>query len=263
MAREESALIRYSYERLDRLNGYSSGMTSPAWHQLIWERTLLHEKAGHDPSPQRRREAALRLLFDIAEELRKRHKVAVPDAGDDRRLRAAPAAGRPPAAPGPRARRRARRGYQLLREGRGGRRRRRWCWQSPAGSLGGMAMGRVPPGAGTPPLVKDFAMRAAPAAPAASTIPSRRKAVLDIYRRPSAPDHQPAAARHGLPGRALRASYISGPDFVNGAGLDRLQEHWEYSYSVATEAALVEAVDVGRHRSRWRWPTASPPGSTG
>jgi hypothetical protein len=33
----------------------------------------------------------------------------------------------------------------------------------------------------------------------------------------------------------------AGPDFVNGTGLDRLQEHWEYTFSAATEAALVEA----------------------
>jgi len=33
---QASAVIRYRFDRLDRLNGYSSGMTSPAWHQYLW-----------------------------------------------------------------------------------------------------------------------------------------------------------------------------------------------------------------------------------
>lgn len=75
---ESSALIRYSYDRLDRLNGYSAGMTSPAWQQLLWERTLKHEKAGANTSVHVRNEAALTMLFDIAIELRERHGVALP-----------------------------------------------------------------------------------------------------------------------------------------------------------------------------------------
>jgi hypothetical protein len=38
---------------------------------------------------------------------------------------------------------------------------------------------------------------------------------------------------------------MAGPDFVLGVGLDRLQEHWEYAYSAAIEAALVEASVYG------------------
>ena len=33
----DAALIRFTFDRLERLNGYAAGMTSPAWHQLLWE----------------------------------------------------------------------------------------------------------------------------------------------------------------------------------------------------------------------------------
>ncbi|WP_254637052.1 DUF5682 family protein, partial [Achromobacter sp. GbtcB20] len=30
-------LVRYSFDRLDALNGYAAGMPSPAWRQWVWE----------------------------------------------------------------------------------------------------------------------------------------------------------------------------------------------------------------------------------
>ena len=33
LSEESAALIRYSFERLDQLNGYAAGMRSPAWYQ--------------------------------------------------------------------------------------------------------------------------------------------------------------------------------------------------------------------------------------
>jgi hypothetical protein len=33
----------------------------------------------------------------------------------------------------------------------------------------------------------------------------------------------------------------AGPDYANGTGVDRLQEHWRYAWTIAAETALVEA----------------------
>jgi hypothetical protein len=65
----DSALIRYTFERLERLNGYAAGMTSPAWHQRLWNE--LTTAGGEDP----RTTALLTTLLDIATELRVRHRV--------------------------------------------------------------------------------------------------------------------------------------------------------------------------------------------
>jgi hypothetical protein len=239
---EWSSLIRYSYDRLDRLNGYSAGMTSPAWHQRVWELMLKHEAAGIAPGPRARREVSLAFLFDIAEELRSRLSIALPTpalvAAYEHALQLAALRQRP--AP--------------IREDvidavvscfvKGD--------VDADGSLilavtrrafSGQAMGKLPPGSSVPPLMKDFEYRARRQRLKIDDSDPRR-AVLDIYRRPE----------HRMTSRLFHgANYLgvpwavrtAGPDFVLGTGLDRLQEHWEYTYSAATEAALVEASIYG------------------
>jgi hypothetical protein len=242
IADEASALIRYSFDRLDRLNGYAAGMTSPAWQQLLWERMTKLSKALPGLLQTVRNEAALTVLFDIAADLRQRHGMALPmpamEAAYEQALRLAQLRGR--AAP-------ARddvldavtscfvkgdadaEGALVLAVAQR--------------VLSGETMGRVPPDAGTPPLVKDFQHRAYRQRLKIDDSAPRR-IVLDIYRRP---EHRVTSRLlHGLSllGVPL-AVRTAGPDFVAGTGLDRLQEHWEYSYSAATEAALVEASVYG------------------
>lgn len=239
---ESSALIRYSYDRLDRLNGYSAGMTSPAWQQLLWERTLKYGKTGMDASKRVRQEAALTILFDIAIELRERHGIALPmptlvaayeHALQLAALRCRPAPVRDDVLDAVTS-----------------------CFVKGDADadgllvlavahriLSGQAMGKVPPGAGTPPLVKDFEYRARRQRLKIDDSQPRRM-VLDIYRRP---EHRlTSRLLHGLTLlKVPLAVRRAGPDFVGGTGLDRLQEHWEYTYSAATEAALVEASVYG------------------
>ncbi|HMD73512.1 MAG TPA: DUF5682 family protein [Steroidobacteraceae bacterium] len=238
IAEERATLIRYGYERLDRLNGYSAGMTSPAWHQRVWELTQKHEAAGLAAGPRARQEAALGLLFDVAAELRGRHGLALPTptlgAAFEHTLRLANLRAR--AAP--------------IREdvldaitscfikgevdGDGA------LIQSVTRRLlSGQAMGKLPPGTLVPPLVKDFEYRARRQRLKIDDSEPRR-AVLDIYRRP---EHRiTSRLLHGLSFLGVPLGVrTAGPDFVQGSGLDRLQEHWEYTYSAATEAALVEA----------------------
>lgn len=241
-AEEASALIRYGFERLDRLNGYSAGMTSPAWHQFLWEQMLRHVRVGEPVASRTRAAAALTMLADIAFELRDKHKVALPmpalAAAYEQALRLAHLRGR-----------HAPVRHDVLDavtscfvKGEADAdgaivlavARRAFC---------GTTMGSVPPGASTPPLVRDFAWRARRQRLKIDDS-EPRKLALDLYRRPA----------HRLTSRLLHAlsllgvpfaTRVSGPDFVSGVGLDRLQEHWQYAYSVATEAALVEASMYG------------------
>lgn len=239
---ESSALIRYGFDRLDRLNGYSAGMTSPAWHQRLWVQSQKHARAGLPAGTRVRQDVALTFLFDIATELRERHGLPLPmptlTAAFEHAMQLAHLRERP--AP-------VREdvldavtscfvkgeadadGALVLAVARR--------------ALSGQAMGKVPPGASTPPLVRDFEYRARRQKLKIDDAQPRR-AVLDIYRR----------AEHRLTSRLFHgmsllgvplATRTAGPDFVTGIGLDRLQEHWEYAHSAATEAALVETSVYG------------------
>lgn len=239
---EAAALIRYGQDRLDRLNGYAAGMTSPAWQQQLWDRMLKGEKGGAQAGVRVRQELALSMLFDIAMELRTRHGLALPmpalGAAYEQALRLAVLRQR--AAP--------------VRDDvldavtscfvKGDADADGALVLSVARRmLSGQVMGKVPPGASTPPLVRDFEYRARRQRLKIDDSEPRR-AVLDIYRRP---EHRITSRLfHGLGLLGVPLAHRSaGPDFVNGLGLERLQEHWDYTHSAATEAALVEASVYG------------------
>ena len=234
----DAALIRYSFDRLDRLNGYAAGMTSPGWHQSLWDRWLRCEPDKPAWSSRMREQVALETLMEIAIELRSRHGIALAmptlAAAHEQTLRLCALRGR--TAP--------------VRDdvldavtscfvkgdvdGDGaivlGVARRVLC---------GDRMGTVPPGAHTPPLVRDVAWRLRRQRLKVDDASPRRTA-LELYRRPA--HRTTSRLLHGLAYLGIPfAVRMSGPDFIDGAGLDRLQEHWEYAYSAATEAALVEA----------------------
>ena len=227
-----AALIRYSFDRLERLNGYASGMTSPGWHQRIWD----ERRQGATPGAARRA-AALTVLLDVAEEMRARHRtpVATPTLAAAQRqllllarLRQRPAPLR----------------SDLLDavtsclvqgevdvEGR-------LIRGVTAAVLTGRRTGRMPPGAGTPPLVQDTLARLA--ALRLDTDGAEPRAVaLDLYRNPA--HRLTSRALHGL--RLLGvpfAQHVAGPDFVRGTGLSRLHERWTYLWTPASEGHLAE-----------------------
>ena len=239
---EGSALIRYGFVQLDRLNGYAAGMTSPSWHQSLWEQMLRHERIDAASSPRVRRNAALGTLTDIAVELRARHDIPLPmpalAAAYEHALRLAHLRQRP--AP-------VRDdvldavtscfvkgdadadGALVLAVAQ-----RRLC---------GDRFGAVPPGAHTPPLLRDVAWRLRRQRLKVDDSQPRRL-VLDLYRRP---EHRVTSRLlHGLCLLGVPfAARQAGPDFVSGIGLDKLQEQWQYTYSAASEAALVEASVYG------------------
>jgi hypothetical protein len=109
--------------------------------------------------------------------------------------------------------------------------------------LTGSSIGRVPPGAGTPPLVRDTLARlAALRLDTDGTEP--RNLALDLYRNPA--HRRTSHTLHGL--RLLGvpfAKHAAGPDFVAGTGLSRLQERWSYLWTPASEGQLAELSLLG------------------
>jgi len=230
-----NALIRFSLERLEALNGYQAGMTAPGWYQRLWAR----DRAS---SPRARNAAALDVLLEIARTLRRRHGLQVPTpavaAAYEHVLRLAD-----------------------LRGHRGALRSDLLdavtsCFvKGDADTEGalvravarrvltGDAVGSVPPGAGTPPLVQDTLRRLAAARlKTLDTLP--RTTNLDLYR--SADHRATSQLLHGLALLGVPfATRTAGPDFVSGLGLSRLQERWDYAWTPATEAELVEASVLG------------------
>jgi Family of unknown function (DUF5682) len=235
LSEESSAVIRYSFERLDHLNGYAAGMRSPAWYQQNWEQLQKHKSAI---SPRARQEVALSFLFDIALELRERQGLALP-------MPALAAA------------------YQQVLQLTALRARHApvrddvldailSCFvKGEADADGsiilavaqrafqGKALGSVPPGGPRPPLVKDFEYRARRQRLRIDDSQPRRS-TLEIYRR--AEHRVTSRLFHGLAFLGIPfATRLAGPDFAQGIGLDRMQEHWQYIYSPAVEASLIEA----------------------
>lgn len=231
-------LIRYSFDRLDALNGYASGMPSPAYHQRVWE-ALLDEQ----DSPLARQRIATQVLSAIAAETRTRQLAdalsfasvsnAAEQAAGLARLRQHPGPGR----------------YDLLDAIHS-------CFVKGSldngqaaflvavkNQLGGNRLGDIPPSSLAPPLV-DEARRLALAHRLDLSDSLPRRARLDLYRKP----------RHRERGRFLQlmayldsgfARHQGGPDFVNGSGLDLLFEEWEYAWSPMVEARLIERSELG------------------
>lgn len=235
LSEESSALIRYSFERLDQLNGYAAGMRSPAWYQKNWEQLQKYKSRG---SPGARQEVTLSFLFDIALELREKHGLALPmpalAAAYQQALQLTTLRGR----------------HAPVRDDvldaivscfvKGEADADGSVILAVAQrSLQGKALGIVPPGGPRPPLVKDFEYRARRQRLRIDDSQPRRS-TLDIYRR--AEHRLTSRLFHGLTFLGIPfATRMGGPDFIQGIGLDRMQEHWQYTYSPAVEAALIEA----------------------
>jgi hypothetical protein len=235
---EFNAVVRYGFERLDQLNGYSAGMTSPAWHQKIWDAMRRKEQLKQPVTAALRYTAGLEVLLDLAATLRSTYQMAIPTpmliAANEQMCGLAALRGR--VAP--------------IREdivdavtscfikgetdGDGALIRKVLTDQ-----LSGQALGHVPSAAGVPPLVRDFERSAQQLRlKLGDTRP--RSLVLDIYRRPA--HRLTSRLLHGLALLSVPFGVrLAGPDFVKGTGLDRLLERWEYRYTPSTQAALVEA----------------------
>jgi uncharacterized protein DUF5682 len=230
-----SVLIRYSFDRLDRLTGYGAGMPSPAFYQRLWE-AVPHRGAG-------RATVALDLLSDIAS-----------------RARASGVDQAPTAATVIAAYEHVQRLAQLRdnptptrddvldaivscyvkgatdAEGR-------TILELALALMSGSAVGEVPPEAGLPPIVDDFYARAKQLRLKVSDSEGKKLA-LDVYR--DSADRDRSRFLHVLGFLDVPfATCLAGPQFTGQTAGRRLHEHWDHAWSPQVEAALIDAASFG------------------
>jgi hypothetical protein len=232
----QQALIRYSFRQLDALNGYSAGMPSPNYYNRLWREIVGGSTAAHS-------RVAVSFLVEIGGTTRRRDmQVALSTADEIAAFEHARhlAAMRGHAGPA----------REDLLDGV------RSCFVKGSMDgegavlmglvhhvLTGSEIGEVPATAGTPPLVASFRKEAERARLDISNS-MKRQVTLEIYRREN--HRRTSRFLHSVTFLSVPfATLTAGPDFVRGTGLERIHEHWQYSWSPMTEAALVEASVYG------------------
>ncbi len=212
-------LMRYGFEQLDRLNGYSSGMPGPEFYQRDWEQRPASELLVEIAGQCRERLKSVSTADAIAAwqhvlrlaSLRRHRRPSREDLLDGVRSvfvkGAADAEGVPVLA--------------IARK-----------------TLAGSRIGQTPPEAGLPPIVHDF-HRTAKQLRVRLDRPEATTVTLDLYRE----QRHRAMSRFFHRLRFLKvpfARFERGPDFVRARDLERIQEVWQYRWTPDTESALVE-----------------------
>lgn len=221
-----SYLIRYGMRQLDALRGYGAGLPLPGYYQRVWDARgdglaglatdlvtgfAAHLRAGKGETPPF---PVIANAIEQAERLASLRGRPFPTRDDlIDAVRSAFIKDEIPEG-----------GAPLLAE--------LHAW------LTGTALGEVPPGTGSPPLVE--AVRTQAKALGYSTEDGeRRTRELDIYRKPRHRAASRFAHAMTLIGTAF-AERTGGPDFRNDVGLDRLHEVWAVCWSPLVEARLIE-----------------------
>jgi hypothetical protein len=228
-----SVMIRYSFDRLDRMNGYGAGMPQPAFYQRVWSAAA--EGTSED--------VALELISDVATKAREQSLDVAPSTAS---LGAA---------------------YEQVRrlaQLRGNPRPTRTDILDAIGScfakgsmdaeggalmalalrlMSGSAVGSVPKEAGLPSIVEDFhreirGLRLRVSDTEVKTLN------LDVYRDER--DRRVSRLFHVLQYLEVPfAAQLSGPQFTARHVGRRLLEVWEYGWSPQTESALIDAAMYG------------------
>ena len=228
----QTVLMRYSFDRLDALNGYASGLPSPRYYDILWR--LLEE--GH---PEPHLETAARIVVEIGRLTRERDlPTAVSPADEIAALEQARRLAGLRGRSGP--------SREDLLDGL----RSAFVKGSLDAegvtltaliqkALAGNAVGEVPPEAGVPPLVEDFRRQAGELGlPVRDSEP--RRLALEIYRK--APHRRTSRLLHAASFLGAQFAVLTaGPDFERGAGLDLMVERWHWAWSPVAETALLEA----------------------
>lgn len=230
----QSYLIRYSFDQLDALSGYASGMPSPAFYDRCW-------RAG-DTSAARQGVVG-DWLVEIVQRTRERAVAAALSTADaiaamENTRRLADLRGHP---------------WPLREDMLDGIRSSfvkgemdvegRLLMAFVRQELAGVRIGKTPVGAAVPPIVDDFRQEAQRLRLPVDQV-ERREMALDLYR--NANHRKISRLFHRLDLlNAPFAAFVSGPDFVKGTGLERMQEIWRVCWSPATEGALIEAAIRG------------------
>jgi hypothetical protein len=226
-----TCLMAYSFDQLDALNGYGSGMPLPAYYDSVW--TLMNSGS---PSPLL--EAAGMMVVEVGQFIRDKNLAVTISAADEIAAMA-----------------QARRLAQVRGHGSPTREdvldAMRSCFVPGAMDaegtvvmglarqvLSGWSAGCVAPEAGVPPLVDDFRRSAAKLGLKIDDSLAK-EVVLDVYRKPS----------HRRTSRFFNqliflnvpfASLLRGADFSAGVDVELIQEQWRYAWSPAVEGRLIE-----------------------
>jgi hypothetical protein len=232
----QQALIRYSFEQLDALSGYSAGMPAPSYYNRLWAEFISGNSNSHAT-------VATDILVEIGAMTRKKDmQIALSTADEISALQQARLLASLRGHPGPTR--------EDLLDGV------RSCFVKGAMDaegtvlmgivahvLTGKDIGDVPANVGVPPIVASFRMEAERAR--LDIQDSLKKRVsLEIYRKVN--HRRTSRLLHSLNFLGVPfAALVAGPDFVRGTGLERIHEHWQYAWSPMTEGALVEAAVYG------------------
>jgi hypothetical protein len=232
----QQALIRYGFEQLDALNGYSAGMPSPSYYNRVWGKI----KYGISDANAA---AATDIVVEIGAITRKKDmQIALSTADEIAALQQARLLAALRGHPGPTR--------EDLLDGI------RSCFVKGAMDaegtvlmgivshvLTGKDIGEVPSHVGMPPIVASFRKEAERARLEIQDSVKKRIS-LEIYRREN--HRRTSRFLHSLNFLAVPfAAVVAGPDFVRGTGLERIHEHWQYAWSPMTEGALVQAAIYG------------------
>ncbi|MDR2011700.1 MAG: DUF5682 family protein [Rhodanobacter sp.] len=229
-------LIRYSFDRLDALNGYASGMPSPAYYQNVWDQ---FERNQPDPFTIVALDSLTRFAQHTrAQDLTDAASTALVQAATLQAMRLATLRGN--AGPGRQDVLDAIRSCFVkgaIDEGTRG------LTNDLRQFLGGSRIGDIPPTAGSPPLVEDARRRARNVGMRLDDS-TPRVARLDLYRESAHRErsryfHAMAYLDAGL------ATWLAGPDFLGGSRLNLLFEEWRAAWSPIVEARLIELAADG------------------
>ncbi|HKS54614.1 MAG TPA: DUF5682 family protein [Steroidobacteraceae bacterium] len=226
-----SVMIRYSFDRLDRMNGYGAGMPQPAFYQRVWAAAGASE------------DIALEVISDVAIKARQQSLDIAPSTAS---LGAAYEQ------------------VQRLAQLRGNPSPTRTDILDAIGScfakgpmdadggavmalalrlMSGSAVGSVPKEAGLPSIVEDF-QREVRGLRLRVSDTEVRTLNLDVYRDER--DRRVSRLFHVLQYLEVPfAAQLSGPQFTARHVGRRLLEVWEYGWSPQTESALIDASIYG------------------
>jgi hypothetical protein len=225
-------LIRYSFDRLDALNGYTAGMPSPAWHQWVWDSTQANPDGPHLVDVAAR--AIAGLAYDTrARGLAEQRSTADVQAAVLQAVRLAQLRGH--AGPGREDVLDALRSCFIkgaVDDGNAG------FATDLRFYLGGSLLGDVPPSSGSPPLLED-ARRQARTHGIRLEDSAVRTMRLDLYRKEAHRRRSRFIHLMDYIGAGL-GQWRGGPDFVAGARLELLVEEWDVAWTPLVEARLID-----------------------
>ncbi|MBE9578749.1 DUF5682 family protein [Moraxella sp. K1664] len=249
---ENSWLIRYSFDRLNALNGYASGMPSPAYYQYYWQYLLSHADDNKNQDTSDNNDLAIQYFYDyvslLCHHLNDKQDLEInPFIATKHTLEIAT-------------------GLSLLRghyypsrydlidgittalikgdldDGQA------YLWQVVFDYLSGNQLGQVAKTQKSPALLQNtHATAQAFRFKLDDTLTKTRK--LDTYRKPL--HRKISQFLHLLLFLEVGfGQFVSGADFIRGVNLDLLFEEWQYAWTPSVEARLIELSEMGNDLSQ-------------